>query len=281
MGFFGGFTGSDQRKDMRNAYADSRVSLKEGYDTARGQLGAGYKTANQALGSAIKDTNTGTSNALAALGKGTTQAVSQYQPWATTGKAANTMYGNALGLNGGAAQQQFMRGYQGNPFLQQQTDFANRAIMQQLNARGMSGSGVAPAAIAQETMRRGAQDYNDYLDRLSGVSSQGLSASGQIANVYGNQGQQRASLYSQQGRDLANIQGQRAQTAYGYGAGLSGLATDYANTSAGNRINYGNAMASSRNILGNNLMGLLGTGVQAAAGGPSSALSGLTKMFGV
>jgi len=263
LSFFGSLTGSDQRRDMNRAYADSTATVNKGYDAARGNLASGYGAANQAYGQARTDVNSGYQNALSSLARGTNQAVGAYQPYSETGQNANTLYSNALGLNGAAAQQTFQQNYQADPFRDANADFANNALMQVLNARGLSGSGAAAAAVAQESLRRGSEDYNNYLNRLSGLQSQGAQTAGNIANLYANQGQQGAQYGMQAGSDLANIQGNRAATAYTYGTGQAGLDTDQAITNAGNRINLGNAQAASRGILGNNLMSLLGTAAQA------------------
>ena len=263
MSFFGSLTGSDQRRDMNRAYADSTATVNKGYDAARGNLASGYGTANQAYGQARTDVSTGYKNALSSLARGTNQAVGAYQPYSETGQNANTLYSNALGLNGAAAQQTFQQNYQADPFRDANANFANNALMQVLNARGLSGSGAAAAAVAQESLRRGSEDYNNYLNRLSGLQSQGQQTAGSLANLYANQGQQGAQYGMQAGSDLANIQGNRAATAYNYGTGQAGLDTDQAITNAGNRINLGNAQAASRGILGNNLMSLLGTAAQA------------------
>lgn len=248
---------------MKNAYADSTATVNKGYDAARGNLAAGYGTANQAYGQARSDVNTGYRNALSSLASGTNQAAGAYQPYSETGQNANALYGNALGLNGQAAQQTFMQNYQADPFRDANADFANEALMRTLNARGMSGSGAAAAAIAQESLRRGSEDYNNYLNRLSGLQSQGQQTAGSLANLYANQGQHGAQYGMQAGSDLANIQGNRAATGYNYGLGQAGLDTDQAITNAGNRINLGNAQAASRGILGNNLMNLAGLAVKA------------------
>ena len=279
MGFFGSFTGSDQRKDARSAYNDSSKVLQEGYGKAQGNLTQGYKTANSQYGQARADVNSGFTNALANVNRGVGQAVDTYKPWYDSGTQANTMYGNALGLNGAAAQQTFTQNYSQDPSMTAANDFALKAIMQQQNARGMSNSGAAQAAVAQESLRNYTGNYNSYLDRLAGVSGQGLQAANAIGNLYAGQGKDVANLYSQRGSDLANISGQRANLGYQYGQGQAALNSDLAATQAGNRINYGNALAQSRGILGNNLMGLLGTGVQAFAGGQYSAVNGLMKGF--
>lgn len=280
MGFFGSFTGSDQRKDMRAAYSESNEMLDKGYGDARGNLETGYEGATGALDGARGDINTGYGRAQQALRGGVGKAAAQYRPYQQTGNRANALYSNALGINGAANQQAFMRRYQGSdPFRDSNADFASNALMRQFNARGMSGSGVAAQAVARENLRRGSQDYENYLNRLAGLQQQGMGVAQNMASLYGNQGQQLAQLGYQSGQDLANIQGKRAAMDYGYGQDQAGLDTDLANTKAGNRVNLGNALANSRGILGNNLMSLLGVGTQAASGGDKSAVSTFAKMF--
>lgn len=266
MGFFSSFTGAQQGRDMKNAYRDSNAVMDQGYGAARGNLAQGYNTANAAYGQARKDITGGYTNALSQLGQGTDKAVAQYQPYADSGASANALYGNALGLNGAASQQSFMQNYQADPFRDANAKFATNALMQMYNARGASGAGTAAAAVAQENLRRGSEDFNNYLNRLQGVQGMGFQAAGSMADIYNNQGRQAAQYGYQQGSDLANIQGQRAATGYNYGQSQAGLNTDLATAKAGNRINLGNALANSRNIGFNNLLSLAGTAINAYGG---------------
>ena len=265
MGFFGSFTGASQRKDQKSAYTDSNATLDRGYGAAQGNLTGGYGAANDAYSGGRADINSGYGAATGALSGGVDKAVGQYQPYAESGARANTQYSNALGINGRAAQENYARDYQSSdPFRASNETFANNALMQQYNARGLSGSGVAAAAVAQESLRRGSADYENHLNRIQGVQGQGFQAAGATAGIYANQGQQQAQYGFNQGTDLANIQGQRAQTASQYGQGQAGLNTDLATGKAGNRINLGNSLANSRSIFTNNLMGLAGMGLKAS-----------------
>lgn len=271
MGFFGSFTGSDQRKDMRRGYADSNAMLDQGYGQAQGNLTSGYNAAESAYGQGRGDVTAGYGNALTALNAGTDRAVGALQPFAQSGQAANALYGNALGLNGKASQQTFMQDYAGgDPFRNSNAGFATNALMQALNARGLSGSGYAANAVASENLKRGSADYENYLNRLGGMQEQGLGVARNISGLYADQGAKGADYGYRQGSDLANIQGQRANVGYNYGAARAGLNTDLATSKAGNRINLANSMANSRGILGNNLMQLAGLGVQAYTGMPTS-----------
>lgn len=140
------------------------------------------------------------------------------------------MYGRYLGLEGQDAQQEAVGNFMADPFRAENERLANENLVRQFGSRGMAGSGAFASAAARGNLERGSVDYNSYLDRLAGVSTQG-----------------------------ANVAGQQA----GLDVGRGDLEWNVANTRAGNEINYGNAMASSRNIATNNLLGLAGTAVKA------------------
>jgi hypothetical protein len=198
MGFFGDFFGSSQRKDLQQSKGAADAALQQGYNTAQGNY---------------------------------TNAQGMFNPYAQQGQQANTMYGNALGLNGLDAQKSFGANYAASdPFRQQNADFANNALMRQYNARGQTYGGSTDLAVSRANLERGSQDYNNYLNRLQGQGQQGYQATSAQA---------------------------------GLEQGKGDLAMGYGQTRAGNEINYGNALAQSRSIGINNLLGLAGTAAKA------------------
>lgn len=197
MGFFGSFFGSDQRRDINKANKQATQNLQQGYNTQ-----------NQRYD----------------------QAYDMYNPYVQQGTEANTMYNNALGINGANAQQQAYNTITGNPLFQNSLNQDNNQMMRYLNARGNSG-GAADLA-AQRVFQ---QNIGNWLDRYNDAGQRGLTATTLGANVRTGQG----------------------DNAMGYGA-----------TRANQSINYGNAMASSRNIGINNLMNLGGMIASAATGIP-------------
>lgn len=196
MSFLGSFFGSDQRRDIRRAKTASDALLTEGLDAAR----SGY-----------------------------TSATDRLDPYATSGNAANAMYARAIGLEGRPAQEDVVANFMADPFRAENERLANENLVRQFGARGMANSGAFASAAARGNLERGSVDWNQWLDRISGVSTQG-----------------------------ANIAGQQA----GLDVGRGDLEWNAANTRAGNEINYGNAMASSRNIGINNILGAAGTVVR-------------------
>ena len=267
MGFFGSFTGASQRKDQKSAYSDSNAMLDQGYGQAQGNLQSGYGRSESAYGQGRSDLGAGYGQATNALASSTNKAAGYLTPYTQSGQGANKLYSDALGVNGASAQMDFQKNYNNDPFRQANADFASNALMQQYNSRGMSGGGVAAQAVARENLRRGSDDYSNYLTRLQGASTQGQSAATGLSSLYENSGQRQASMDYGYGGDLANIQGQRANVGYQYGQNQAGLNTDLATGKAGNRINLGNSLANSRGILTNNLTGLAGMGLKAAGVG--------------
>ena len=268
MGFFGDFSGSTQRRDQRQGYADSNQMIDSGYTSARGNINTGYDAAGAATAGARTDLTGGYGRATQTLNNSTSQAAGYLNPYAQQGGRANALYGDALGANGQIAQQNFGQNYAASdPFRQQNADFANESLMRTLNARGMSGGGYAGQAVARESLQRGSQDYGNYLNRLSGASAQGMQAATGMAGIYGDSGRTQAGYDYRFGSDMADEQGRTAGLATGRGNALAGLDVDQATTKAGNRINLANSLANSRGILGNNLLKVGELATKAFAGG--------------
>ena len=153
------------------------------------------------------------------------QAANAYAPYAQTGQQANAFYGNALGLNGDAARASAENTITSDPLWSGAFAQDSNNVLKAQNARGLNGSGAA-ALAGQRVLY---QNYGNALDRYANLGSQGLQAAGGQANVLQGQGNN---------------------------------AMDYGQTQAGNAINYGNAMSQTRNMGLNNVLGLLGTGLQ-------------------
>lgn len=196
------FTGKAQQGDISRAKGQADAALKTGYDTGQ----ADY-----------------------------TGASGRYDQYAQTGGNAMKMYADATGVNGQPAYSAVAGNFvTGDPFRQQNEDFANQQLMKTFNARGAAYGGNAMLAAARGSLERGSTDWNNWLNRLQGQSQQGFQATG-----------------AQAGIDV----------------GKGDMAANYGTTQAGNDINYGNAMASSRSTLMNNLVGLGGVAIKGATPG--------------
>lgn len=268
MSFFGAFTGSAQRKDLKRAHRDSDGMLREGYDQARGELDRGFTGAQTNYDRALADQRGGYQTATNAITQGRDQALGALDPYMQGSQQGRAMYENALGINGLGAQQQFGTHFAAHdPFRAQNADFSTEAMMRSLNARGLSGSGYGAQAVARENLRRGSEDYNNYLNRLQGVYGMGAEMAGQAAGISTQYGQNRAKLATGYADRRTGVRGDMANASERRGNSLANLDYGHAQQRAGQRTKFGNAMAEARGIGVNNLMGAAGLAIKAWNGG--------------
>ena len=189
MGFFDDFFGITQREDITAAHNAAGKAIEKGrqeYD----------QRADEAFG--------------------------MFTPYAQQGQQANAMYGHAIGLGTDQQRSAAQDRYFSDPAFSQITSNQQNAMLRNLNARGISGSGAAIEAGS----RIAYDNYGNWLDRLNNAGQQGFQATGAQAGIRSAQGQ---------------------------------LAYDHGITDAGRQINYGNAMAESRGIGLNNLLQVAST----------------------
>lgn len=124
-----------------------------------------------------------------------------YQPYTDTGTQANTMYANALGLNGAAGNTAATNAFQSSPGYQWQLGQGTQAVDRGAAAGGTFGSGNAAIALQNYGQGLANQDYNNWLNNVSGLNSQGLAAAtGQtgreqsLANIQTGLGQAQAGV---------------------------------------------------------------------------------------
>lgn len=183
------------------------------------------------------------------------QAAGLYDPYVKTGGEANTMYANALGLNGAPGTTAAQGAFQAGPGYQFQVD-------QGLEAAKRASGGVYSGNLLDELLKRGQgyanQEYGGWLNRLQGLGGQGLQATGAKAGVIQGQGGLEAGL----GQNLANY-GYQTQTGIG-NANADASMSKYA--AAGNLLGAitgglalaGKAMGAP--IPGNSIGGMFGLG---------------------
>lgn len=180
MGFLSALTGSSTGKATISA-ANQNKSLLDGLLTK---------------GNAIIDT--GEQKSDSAL----TSAIGAYQPWVTSGTNANTMYDNAIGLNGADGNAAAVSAFRTNPGYDFAVNEAEQAGLRAASAGGMLASGNTLAALSDRRQGMADQAYNSWLDRLAGKSSEGLSAAGGQASGYG----AKSNLYQQTAGDRLGLE---------------------------------------------------------------------------
>lgn len=165
MGFLSGLMGGDVGKKQIGAYKTNQ-GLLDGFRTEGNQI-----------------INTGETKSEGALNS----AIGAYQPWVDAGTSAVGTYQDALGLNGAEGNARATGAFQTGPGYEFARGEAERAGLRAASAGGMLASGNTLAALSDRTQGLADQEYGSWLDRLNGLSGQGMQgASGQAAG-YGAQ----------------------------------------------------------------------------------------------
>ena len=206
MSFLSGLLGLDAGKATRKAAKENIKSFENYRD----------------IGNTI--INDGQNESRAALD----QAIAAYSPYAQSGQAANTMYSNALGLNGADGNTAATSAFQAGPGYQFALDQGTQAALRAQNSVGMLNSGNTLTALAGFGQGLANQEYGSWLDRLQGKSAQGLQAAsgqaqgyGNMSNIFQNSIDRRLGL---EGAYTQGITGQNNQIAQGHEASRAGFA---------------------------------------------------------
>ncbi|GEC33560.1 hypothetical protein N181_25275 [Sinorhizobium fredii USDA 205] len=125
--------------------------------------------------------NTGEARSSGAINK----AIAGYDPYTSAGRDATSMYSNALGLGGDDGTAAAQGAFQAGPGYDFAMDQGTQAALRGASAAGMLNSGNTLTALTQYGQGLANQEYGSWLDRLQGLSSQGLSATGGQASAYG------------------------------------------------------------------------------------------------
>lgn len=144
------------------------------------------------------------------------QTREDFRPFREAGATALDNYGNLLGFGGPEKYAKSYANYTESPFVPDLIKKAREAVDSSRAAAGGLFSGGTAQEIGDRASNIYLGDYNNYLDRLFGVSQMGAGAAGQTANY----GQQTANNVS---NALGNIGQSRAQGAYNQGAILGNM----------------------------------------------------------
>lgn len=275
---------------LRTSSATGRSDINTGYDAANGiydraqpgimdTLGSGYDAARG-------DLTTGYGNAENAITTGVNNANANLDPWVTSGRAAQDRYDQALGLAGPDASKEFYDSYaSGDSYRAYRDELANKQITNQFSGSGRTGA--MSLAVGRASLERGSQDLQTYLSRLEQAGQRGQAAAGQKSNNTMSGAQSTADIRAKLGTSLADnsvnrgtslaqlgkqfadtragLETSRGTTLAGLetgtGKSLGELAYGYGQQTASNRINTGNAVAQTRTAPMNNLISLIGTGI--------------------
>lgn len=171
MGFLSGLIGGDVGKNQLKAL-NKNQGLLDGFRVQGNDI-----------------INTGEGKSAGALDS----AIAGYQPWVDAGTGALGTYQDALGLNGAEGSARATGSFQKAPGYDFALQQGEQAALRGANAAGMLNSGNTLTALTEYGQGLANQGWSSWLDRLNGLSSQGMQgASGQAAGYGG-----LSSLYQQ------------------------------------------------------------------------------------
>ena len=243
-----GLLGSEQalQGGLSGALAGLQTGVSQAQDVlmrqanmGMGQLAQGYQGAQQYGNQALKALEAANAQAQGAISSGMgdvnkymQEGVSALQGYTPAGMNAYNLMANLTGASGAPAQQQAFANFMDSPEVAYQKEQAQKAILQ--NARALGGvGGNAMLELSRDAGGRAAQSYNDYFNRLAGVSNTGFQAASGIGSLRGQQSGmlsnlagQAASAASNYGSNQANILGQLGQGAYDLGTRGAELSTN-------------------------------------------------------
>ncbi|MBO9100340.1 MULTISPECIES: hypothetical protein [unclassified Rhizobium] len=179
MGFLSSLTGGDVGSNTLKALK-TNTGLLNGFD---------------ATGNSIIDT--GEQKSTDAINAG----IAGYQPYADAGTKALGTYTDALGLNGDAGNAAATAAFHTSPGYDFAMDQGTTAALRGASAAGMLNSGNTLTALTKFGQGTADQEYGSWLDRLSSLQGEGLTAAGgqqagdaQLATTYSNGADNRLNL---------------------------------------------------------------------------------------
>jgi len=125
-------------------------------------------------------------------------------PYETQGRQANTQLNDALGVNGRPAQSSFFTNFQTDPGYQATLDAGRRQIEHSSLFAGRGNSGATMKELFGFGQRQMQGQFQDRLDRLSGVAGRGQTAAGGLAGIEMDRGKSVAGINMQGGQWAGN-----------------------------------------------------------------------------
>lgn len=158
-------------------------------------------------------------------------SVGYLRPYSQTGVTANTTLSDALGLNGRDAQSSYYDNFQTDPGYLATRDAGISGIESNRASSGLLRSGGTLKALQDYGMRLMQGQYQDRLNKIAGLNTQGQNAAAQEGQFTTTAGNEMATLKANQGTALASgvVGAANANTAgtqnmlnmAGYGAGIA------------------------------------------------------------
>lgn len=201
--------GKGQRRDYRRAGKPLKAAAKPLKHTNVVQpYVQAYNTGDRALGQA------GDRGDLL-LERGGDQAIDYFTPLAHTYNRGVEQYADAMGVNGQEGYDQAGHRFHTSPGYEFQVDQGLDALERRASARGQLGSGNLSADTMQYMQGLADQEWDDYLNNLSGYNALATDVAGRMGDIRTGTAAARAGL----GKDVAGL---RSALGMDYATGRTG-----------------------------------------------------------
>lgn len=157
----------------------------------------------EGLGTAQDYLAEGEQSAIRGLEEGIGEGVEALNPYAESGMDANQLAAALSGALGPKAEAQAREAQSESPYQQYLRDQAEKTILQNASATGGLGGGQVLTELQKQSMALSGQFEQQRMDNLMGLGGQGLTAAGQQAGLYGQQGATAANIYGQTAQQQA------------------------------------------------------------------------------
>ena len=210
------------------------------------------QTANEATFAGTRDANAGDITSYSDRAAGAINGVMDesrglFNPFIQQGTQAGDAIARLLNISGqdASGQQAAFKNFRDSTGYQFQVQEAERGVMGNQAALGLTESGAAAKALSDRRQGIADSSFNSYFDKLAGQQGVGLSAAGQLSSALGQGAGQLSSIYQNTGTSLA---GNRSQYA-------TNSSTNRNNATAGT-LNNNNAFLNNTSVnAGNYLTG--------------------------
>lgn len=129
------------------------------------------------------------------------QARKQLQPYLRSGRGANEIISRLFGLNGEPAD---LSAFQASPGYQFRLQQGQDALESSAAARGGLFSGATGQALTDFGQQSASQEFDNYVNRLFGMSQQGNATATNLGNLGMGQAANLGNIYAQQGQNAAD-----------------------------------------------------------------------------
>lgn len=273
-----GLTGAEQalQGGLSGQLNQYQQGLQSGLGSLQQGLGNQLEAYQNALTGAESAVNQAAQGQTGAITEGYQAGIDQMSPYADMGQEAAQREAALSGALGADAQQQAIDSFMESPGQKYMREQAEKSLLRNASATGGLRGGSTLAALQEQAIGLSAQNQQQQLENMRSIAGRGQQAASNIAGMNVGQGQNLANVFGQQGQQLSGLRSQLGQ------AGANAIGNT-AQQGAGMQFQAGQSGGSAMANVGSQLGQLrMGAGQQVAGqlGGLTSGLANQQLQLG-